>query len=159
MTTTAATPDTFTIERDYKASAAKLFEALSNPAKKRRWYAEGSYGHDVEKFEMDFRVGGAEIAEYRFRQGTPFPGAAFVNHGVFIDIAAGERIVEASRMAIAGRPISAAMVTFEVLGGAHGSTLRLTHQAMFFEGSDGPEMRKQGWQKLLDRLMAFLNDE
>ena len=27
-----------------------------------------------------------------------------------------------------------------------------THQAAFFEGSDGPQMRKAGWEAILSRL-------
>ena len=37
-----------------------------------------------------------------------------------------------------------------------GTRLVLTHQAVFYEGADGPEMRKGGWEKLLDQLGAGL---
>ena len=30
--------------------------------------------------------------------------------------------------------------------------LVLTHQAVFFEGADGPKLRQAGWRALLDRL-------
>jgi hypothetical protein len=33
-----------------------------------------------------------------------------------------------------------------------GTELILTHQGAFFEGADGPEMREEGWRKLLERL-------
>ena len=36
------------------------------------------------------------------------------------------------------------------------TVLILTHQGAFFEGSDGPQMRKGGWEHLLDRLGASL---
>jgi len=38
-----------------------------------------------------------------------------------------------------------------------GTDLLFTHQAAFFEGSDGPEMRKGGWEKLLTNLDSELS--
>ena len=55
----AVVHDTFVLERAYPVARAKVFGFLADPAKKRRWFAEG-HGHDVETFEMEFRVGGAE---------------------------------------------------------------------------------------------------
>ena len=34
-----------------------------------------------------------------------------------------------------------------------------TEQAAFFEGADGPQMREDGWRKLLDQLAAELARE
>jgi hypothetical protein len=34
--------------------------------------------------------------------------------------------------------------------------LRFTHQAAFYEGADGPAMRRGGWEKLLDALATTL---
>ena len=42
--------------------------------------------------------------------------------------------------------------TFELFEDAEGTKLVLTHQACFYDGSGGPEMRKVGWRLLLDRL-------
>jgi hypothetical protein len=33
-----------------------------------------------------------------------------------------------------------------------GTDLFLTHQGAYFEGADGPEMRKGGWTSLLEKL-------
>ena len=142
---------TFVIERAYPTSPARVFQALADPARKRRWYAEGG-SHDIEAFEMDFRVGGAERARYRFKPGTPFPGAVLANEGLHLQITPDERVVIASTMAIDGRIFSASLVTFELLATADGTALVLTHQGAFFEGADGPAMREDGWRKLLDKL-------
>ena len=72
---------TFVIERSFSTSPERVFEALSEPAKKRRWYAEGGQHHAFEGFEMDFRVGGMEQARSRFKEGSLFPGVAMVADG------------------------------------------------------------------------------
>ena len=76
-----------------------------------------------------------------------------VAEGVHLDIDEGRRIVIASSMAIGGRRISVSLVTFEIeANGGDGSKLTMTHQAVFFEGADGAEMREAGWVAILDRL-------
>jgi hypothetical protein len=57
-------------------------------------------------------------------------------------------------MSIQGNCISASLVTVELLAAALGTDLILTHQAAFFEGADGPEMREDGWRKLIENLSA-----
>jgi hypothetical protein len=37
-----------------------------------------------------------------------------------------------------------------------GTDLIFTHQAVFFEGADGPQMREGGWRSLFDRLATEL---
>ena len=66
--------NTFVIERNYPKPLEQVFAAFADPAKKRRWYAQGEH-YDVEEFEMDFRVGGAERSHSRFKAGfLPVPG-------------------------------------------------------------------------------------
>ena len=147
--------NTFVIERSYPHPVSKVFAAFTDPGKKRRWFTEG-HSHDVEEFTMDFRVGGSERSAYRFKEGTPFPGVPLVAESVFLDIVPEQRIVQAGNMAIGGRRISAALATFQFISTANGTDLVFTHQAAFFEGADGPQMREQGWRKLLDQLEANL---
>lgn len=147
----AITHDTFVIKRNYSTIPERVFAALSDPAKKRRWFAESDH-HDVENFEMDFRVGGKENSLYRFKPGTPFAGVELSSDAVYFDIVPDRRIVVASTMEIGGRRISAALATFELLSAQSGTDLIFTHQAVFFEGADGPTMRQQGWEHLLGRL-------
>lgn len=146
---------TFVIERRYPVPAATVFQALADPARKRRWFAEGE-SHDIEVYALDFQVGGVERARYRFKPGGPFAGVALNNQGVHLEITPERRVVIASTMAMEDRIFSASQVTFELLPTADGTTLVCTHQGAFFEGSDGPEMRQDGWNKLLDQLARFL---
>ena len=55
-------------------------------------------------------------------------------------------------MMIGVNRISASLGTVELLATAKGPDLIFTHQGTFFEGADGPEMRQDGWQKLLSKL-------
>lgn len=149
---------TFVIERNYPKPVERVFAAFADPDLKRRWFAENEH-HNVEEFEMDFRVGGGERASYRFGPGTPFPGVELSSDGIFHDIVPNRRIILASTMALAGRRFSVSLITFEFLAAKQGTGLILTHQGTFMEGADGPEMREDGWRKLLDRLAASLAGE
>jgi hypothetical protein len=60
-------------------------------------------------------------------------------------------------MMIEGKSISASLCTVELLATDKGTDLLFTHQAAFFEGSDGPERRKGGWEKLLTNLDSELS--
>jgi uncharacterized protein YndB with AHSA1/START domain len=141
----------FTVERDYDAPPARVFEAFADPAKKKSWFA-ASDQHEIESFESDFRVGGVERLAYRFGPASFFPGAKLTNDGQHHDIVADRRIVTASHMAIEGRIFSVALVTIELEPTDTGTEVTCTFQGVFFEGADGPAMREQGWNTLLDRL-------
>src|SRR5258705_13155410 len=106
--------DSFVIERTYPAAVERVFAFLSDPAKKRRWYAD-SETSAVESFEMDFREGGAERSRYRMNERTPFPGAVLANDGIYQDIVPGRRVVLATSMTLAGRRISCSLITIELL--------------------------------------------
>lgn len=147
--------NTFVIERSYSKPPEVVFGAFADPAQKRRWFGEG-HNHHVEEFAMDFRVGGSERLQYRFQEGTPFPGVTLASDGSYHDIVPDRRIVTASTMAIGGKRISTSLVTIELLPTDKGTDLICTHQGAFFEGADGPQMREAGWRKLFDQLAVEL---
>jgi uncharacterized protein YndB with AHSA1/START domain len=150
--------DTFVIQRHFSKTAAQVYAAFSDPNKKRRWFAEGK-SHDVLAFEMDFRVGGAEHAHYRMNDSTPFPGAVLKHQASFLDIVPESRVVMASTMAFGDKTISSSLVAFEILPSDSGTALICTHQAVFFEGADGPQIRRAGMDELLNRLVDFLETQ
>ena len=151
----SVTHGTFVIERSYPTTPERVFAAFSDPAKKRRWFGEGD-GTGLEEFEMDFQVGGNDRTTRRFKEGTPFPGAALINRTNYQDIVPDRRIVFAYTMAIEDQRISASLATIELVPTDKGTDLIFTDQGAYFEGSDGPKMREDGWRKLLERLAAEL---
>ena len=146
---------TFVIERSYPATPERVFGAFADPTKKRRWFVEGD-GHEVEHHEMDFRVGGKELARFRFRDGTPLKGIACTNDASYQDIVPNRRVVFASTMTVGEKCISASLATVELLPSETGTDLIFTHQGAFFEGADGPQMREEGWRKLFERFAKEL---
>jgi uncharacterized protein YndB with AHSA1/START domain len=147
---------TFIIERAFPAPPAQVFRALADPARKRRWFAEGE-GFALDSFEMDFRVGGFERSRFRFKAGAPLPdGTACANDSVYLDIVTNERVVLAYTMTVGGNRISASQSTFELLAEGKGTRLVFTEQAAFFPGADGPQVREAGWRSLIDQLALEL---
>jgi uncharacterized protein YndB with AHSA1/START domain len=148
--------NTFVIERSYPKPPERVFSAFADPDKKRRWFAPGE-NHEVEEFEMDFRVGGAERLRYRFKEGTPFTGIVVANEGNYLDILQNRRVVTAHAMTLGDKRISVSLVTIELLSTDKGTDLICTHQGAFFEGADGPQLREAGWRHLLEQLAKELN--
>ena len=105
---------------------------------------------------MDFRPGGRQRAVTRMGDTTPFPGAKLSNEGYYQDIMPNRRIVEATSMAMDGRVFSSSLITYELIATATGTDISVTHQSAFYEHSDGPEMRRDGWESIMTRLAEHL---
>ena len=146
---------TFVIERSYPVTPERVFAAFADPAKKRRWAADGE-GREVIDFQSDFQPGGKEIARFRFTGESPVKGLDGANHTTYQDIQPNSRIVLAYTMTIAGKRISSSQATFEFLPTKKGTDLIFTDQGAYFENSDGPKIREEGWHHLLEALAAML---
>ena len=141
---------TFVVERSYPQSPDRVFAAFAQPARKRRWYAEGD--HEIQEYEMEFRVGGSERLHYRFKEGHPIAGSEINNESTFQDIAPNSRIVTTQKMSLNGKPVNINVVTFEFLPSGTGTDLVLTNQGTFVDWPDGAKLIEQGWRGLVERL-------
>ena len=150
MAEAAVVHSTFTVEHSYPQPPDRVYAAFSQPARKRRWYAEGD--HEIHEFEMEFRVGGSERLHYRFKPGHPIAGSEITNESTYQDIVPEKRIVSTARMSLNGKPISVTLLTFEFVPSGAGTDLVLTNQGTFIDWPDGAKMIEQGWRGLFESL-------
>ena len=150
MPSRTVTHASFVIERDYAASPSRVFAAFADPAQKRRWFAEGE-GWSIERFDVDFRIGGSERSSFRYQGGPQIS-----NDTTYQDIVPDRRIVSAYTMTIAGEPISASLATVELVQVGSGTRLVYTEQAAFLDGKDEVSTREAGSRELLESLAQEL---
>lgn len=158
MNDTPLTHSTFTLERTYAASPARVFAAFADGTIKRRWYADG-HGSNVTEHTLDFRVGGLEKTRFVFAggpPGAPPPGTQIGNDTTYLDIVANERVVFAYVMTIGDYRMSASLATVTLHPAGNGTKLVFTEQGTYFERADGAKMREGGWTELLKSLEGEL---
>ena len=146
---------TFVIERSYPATPENVFSALS-PTRPRN--AAGLWKGRAMKWSTMRWIfeWAARKRAISFQGGTPVKGMVCTNDTIYLDIVPNRRDGAGLDHDHRGRCISASLVTVEFWRPEAGTDLIFTHQGAFFEGADGPEMREEGWRKLLDRLTGEL---
>jgi uncharacterized protein YndB with AHSA1/START domain len=143
---------TFTLERGFDVSPARLFQAFVDPAAKARWFSGGGK-HEVLERAIDVRPGGRERLVGRWESGllTTFDA-------IYLDVVPNERLVYVYEMTLDARKISVSLATLVVRPAAKGARLTLTEQGAFLDGYDDAGSRQRGTDWLLDRLAASLRD-
>jgi uncharacterized protein YndB with AHSA1/START domain len=141
MGSRSATHSTFVIERDYHASAARVFAAWADKTAKAQWFGPTDGDH-----ELDFREGGRE----RFQ--ADVHGAVYAYDALYEDILTDERIVFTYNMHRNGKRMSVSVTTVELVPAGDKTHLRYTEQGVFLDGEDSPELREQGTQEILAKL-------
>ncbi|HWF82746.1 MAG TPA: SRPBCC domain-containing protein [Streptosporangiaceae bacterium] len=157
MTTRCVIHDTFTIERTYPASTARVFAAFASEEAKSIWGDTGDLEAAPDSrpgdTEFDFRVGGRE------RFSHVWQGTTYRYDALYYDIVPDQRIVYSYEMYADDARISVSVTTIEFAKVAEGTALTYTEQGVFLDGIDGPQagaLRKEGTEGMLDGLTSYL---
>jgi uncharacterized protein YndB with AHSA1/START domain len=128
-----------------KASAERLFEALTNPEQRVKWWGlKGRF--ETTEMESDLRVGGRWAMRGNGMGGKPF------------NVVGEYRIVERPRvLAFTWLPdwdeeATETLVRFDLDEQGGVTTVRLTHSGFKAEGS---RARHQGWPQILSWLQGY----
>ena len=146
MTQRSVSHTSFVIEREFTASAQRVFRAWSEPEAKRRWFA----CHDDmvnAGYSIDFRPGGSEMN----RVVTP-DGTVHLFQAHFLDIVVDHRIIYAYDMHVGDKRISASLATVQLEPGGRGTRMIFTEQVAFLDGYQDRADRIRGTNDSLDQL-------
>jgi uncharacterized protein YndB with AHSA1/START domain len=150
QTTHSVKHATFTIERTYAATPARVFAALSTKEAKAKWF-NGPPEWTRSKWELDFRVGGREVSA-----GGPAGGPEHIFVAQYLDIVENARIIYAYDMFEGEKKLSVSLATFELAPvgtpAGEGTRLSLTEQGAFLDGHEDPAQREHGTRWLLEKL-------
>jgi len=144
--------ETFALERTYPVSTAQVFRAFSDLETKKRWFDGPDDWEPAAEHTLDFRIGGRER-----EAGGPPGGPIHTFDAIYHDIVADSRIVYSYTMTLEDRRISVSLTTIELTAEDGGTRLFLTEHGAYFDGADGPGMRRRGTEELLDALAGVLD--
>ena len=155
MTARSITHGSFTLERRWKTTPARVYKALSDEATKQKWFnPPETWGKD--EHHMDFRVGGIETSV-----GGPVGGAVHSFMAIYQDIVPNERIIYSYDMHLDDVRISVSLTSFEIKPDGDHTILVMTEHGAFLDGfaADGNDIRREGTAQLLDNLGRHLARE
>jgi len=142
----SVTHATFTIERTYDASPARVFRAFADAGAKEQWFG-GPPEWGPGAHEMDFRVGGRETS-----RGGPKGGPIHVFDARYMDIVPDRRIVFAYDLYVDDVKLSVSLTTIQLQPAGTGTRLIFTEHGAFLDGHEDPSLREEGTRGLLDAL-------
>jgi uncharacterized protein YndB with AHSA1/START domain len=153
MTTSSTSIGTFTLERTYPASPARVFHAWANLEAKKQWFSCAD-DWDVLEHTFDFREGGAEVW-----RGGPRGGTVHRNDTLYYDIVPNERIIYTCEMHLGEKRASISLMTIQIQPEGKGTRMSFTEQAVFFDDPDGLAGHEHGTSIALDKLDTILRHE
>ena len=127
-----------------KASARRIFEALTDPAQRVKWWGQGQF--QTTHMESDLRSGGAWLMS-----GTGIGGKPFVVRGEYRAIDP-PRLLEFTWLPDWQEDPELTIVRFELDEKNGSTTVRLTHSGLMTERS---RQSHQGWPWILAWLQAY----
>ncbi len=146
MTDRCVTHASFSIERTYRAPIGRVFAAWADPGAKARWFAGPGSEH-----QLDFQVGGREVARGRHRDGT-----LLTFESRYHEVVPGQRIVYSSVLSSDERVATVSVTTVEFTAAGSGTRLILTEQGAFLDGLEQPGWRERGTSDQLGALAREL---
>ena len=148
----ALEPDTLVLTRRLDAAPARVFRAWSDGDEYASWAVPGEGWVEAER-EWDFREGGVQRSLFG-PEGAP----SIESLGRFVLIAPDRRIVSTGTMRDVARDVvsAATMMTLDLVPAGTGTALTLIDQSVFLGEGETPEMRRAGWDWILDRLADHL---
>ncbi len=153
MTDRSVTHATFTIERIYDATPARVFNAFADPKAKAQWFG-GPEGWTSSGLESDFRVGGTER-----ETGGPPEGPTSHYEARYHDIIPDQRIVFTYDMYLDDVRISVSLASVELEADGDRTKLTFTEAGAYLDGYDIPDQREQGTRDLLENLDVALRKD
>jgi uncharacterized protein YndB with AHSA1/START domain len=146
----SVTHSTFTLEREYAVTPARLFAAFSTKEQREKWFGDPS--QPPATWDFDFREGGREYTSGEFH------GQLSVFDATFHDIVDNERIVFGYNLYVGGAKLSSSLQTLEFFASSAGTRLLLTEYGAYFDGNDSPALREAGTRGLLEQLAAVVEN-
>lgn len=143
----------FHLERVYDAPLPRVWQALTEPQAKAKWFAGTATKWEVLERQMDVRVGGRERLRGRWESGlvTTFDA-------VYQDVVPNQRLVYCYQMFRDETKISVSLATLQLESTGRGTRLKVAEQGAFLDGYDDAGKREHGTGALLDALGASLKD-
>jgi uncharacterized protein YndB with AHSA1/START domain len=148
MTEHSVKHNTFTLERTYSTTPARVFAAWADRDTKATWFANGD-----SEYTLDFRVDGTEAAH-----GRTDDGADILAESIYRDIVTDRRIVYTTQLYGRGLLATVSTTTVEFVPDGTGTRLVLTEQDTFLDDHEQPEWRHHGTNDWLDRLGKELGE-
>jgi len=123
-TTTSTEGRDLVLTRLIDAPPAKVFEAWTDPELMKRWFVPRPWS--LARAETDVRPGGSSLVVMRSPEGEEFP-----NHGVYLEVVPGKRLVFTDAFTEAWKPsekpFMSVVLTFEEEAGGTRYTARASH--------------------------------
>lgn len=141
----------FHLERVYDWPVTHVWEALTDPKAKSKWFAGPSRGWELLDRQMDIRVGGRE--RLRGRRDT---GVVTTFEAIYQDVVPNARLVYCYQMLLDEKKISVSLATLELQSTGRGTRLKVTEQGAFLDGYEDAGARERGTAQLLDALGSSL---
>jgi len=141
------------LTRIIAASPDKLYRAWTEPELLKQWFAPSPF--TTTTAQLDVRPGGANLIVMRGPDGVEYP-----NHGVYLKIIPGRKLVFTDAFASAwipsAKPFMTAVITFDAIG--EGQT-RYTARALHWSAEDRETHEAmgfhEGWGQCADQLAAL----